>query len=69
MKKEDFIYTHDEREALALARKSGKAAVLVPAVSVKEMNAIVRAGRLMPQKSTYFYPKIITGLVFRSLEP
>ena len=67
MKKEDFIYTHDEKEALALTRKSGMAAILVPPVPVQEMNAIVRAGQLMPQKSTYFYPKVITGLLFRSL--
>ena len=69
MKKEDFIYTHDDKEALALAKRTGKAAILVPPVSVAEMNRVVRAGRLMPQKSTYFYPKIITGLVFRALDP
>ena len=68
LQKEDFTYTHDAKEALALARKTGMAAILVPPVPVQEMNAIVRAGKLMPQKSTYFYPKVITGLLFRSLE-
>ncbi len=26
------------------------------------------AGELMPQKSTFFYPKLPTGLVFRLLD-
>ena len=29
---------------------------------------VCRAGRLLPQKSTYFYPKVTTGLVMRSLD-
>jgi uncharacterized protein (DUF1015 family) len=69
MKKEDFLYTHDEKEAIALAKSKKTAAILVPPTTVKELNAIVTAGDLMPQKSTYFYPKIITGILFRSLEP
>jgi len=34
------------------------------APSVHQVKAICEAGELMPQKSTYFYPKILTGLVF-----
>ena len=68
MKKEDFIYTHDEKEAVQLALQKGTVAFLVPAATVRELYTIVKAGELMPQKSTYFYPKIITGMVFRSLE-
>jgi uncharacterized protein (DUF1015 family) len=26
-------------------------------------------GETMPQKSTYFYPKLVTGLLFQPLEP
>ncbi len=68
MKKEDFIYTHDEKEALALAKKHKTVSILVPPTTVKELEGIVTAGELMPQKSTYFYPKIITGILFRSLD-
>jgi uncharacterized protein (DUF1015 family) len=32
------------------------------------MRAACLAGETMPQKSTYFYPKLLTGLVFRSLD-
>jgi uncharacterized protein (DUF1015 family) len=30
--------------------------------------AVALAGERMPEKSTYFYPKAPTGLVFRPLE-
>lgn len=35
----------------------------------EQMAAVCQAGELMPQKSTYFYPKLMTGLVFHSLAP
>lgn len=68
MKKEDFIYVHEDQEAVKLAREKQKLAFLVPATPIKDMFAVVRAGEVMPQKSTYFYPKVITGILFRSLE-
>ena len=30
--------------------------------------AVASAGDVMPQKSTYFYPKLLSGLVFNSLK-
>jgi uncharacterized protein (DUF1015 family) len=33
------------------------------------MLEVARAGASMPQKSTYFYPKLATGLVLRLLRP
>ncbi|MEW6777865.1 MAG: DUF1015 domain-containing protein [Bdellovibrionota bacterium] len=35
---------------------------------VEQVRDVAEAGEVMPQKSTYFYPKVYTGLVFRSLE-
>ena len=34
---------------------------------VKEIGDVAAAGEKMPQKSTYFYPKLITGLVVNPL--
>ena len=34
-----------------------------------EMIAVADAGEVMPQKSTYFYPKVPTGLVLAPLGP
>jgi uncharacterized protein (DUF1015 family) len=43
-------------------------AFLMNATRPEQMAAVCRAGELMPHKSTYFYPKLLTGLVFHSLE-
>ncbi len=39
-------------------------AVFVPATSMEEVKDIAENGLYMPPKSTYFYPKALTGLVF-----
>jgi uncharacterized protein (DUF1015 family) len=58
-------YTADKEEAVRLAR-SGKyqAAFLIAPTTPAELQAVVRGGELMPQKSTHFYPKLLDGLVF-----
>ena len=38
-------------------------------VSTAELIAVADAGETMPQKSTYFYPKVPTGLVLNPLGP
>jgi uncharacterized protein (DUF1015 family) len=40
--------------------------ILVNATTMDEVKAVSEAGEKMPKKSTYFYPKPVTGLVFRS---
>jgi len=37
-------------------------------VSVAQIAAVAEAGERMPQKTTFFQPKPLTGLVFRSLD-
>lgn len=37
-----------------------------PTISV--VSDVVKAGEKMPQKSTFFYPKLLTGLVFRTVD-
>jgi hypothetical protein len=43
------------------------AAMLVPA-SVEDIRRVSETGERMPAKSTYFYPKLASGLVFNPLE-
>ena len=53
--------------ALAALPDSGcQVAFFVNPTSMEEIKAVAEAGEKMPQKSTYFYPKPLTGLVFRS---
>jgi uncharacterized protein (DUF1015 family) len=62
-------YTRDEAEALgAVARGAAKAAILVRPTKLEQLAAVANAGEVMPHKSTYFYPKLLTGMVFQSLE-
>jgi uncharacterized protein (DUF1015 family) len=61
-------YTADQAEAVQLAR-DGKyqAAFLIAPTTAEELQAVVRGGELLPQKSTHFYPKLLDGLVFYRL--
>jgi uncharacterized protein (DUF1015 family) len=61
-----LTYTRDAAEAQALVA-SGRAlcAFLLPPPAMSELRDTIAAGEKMPQKATYFYPKIITGLFMR----
>ena len=52
----------------ALAAGAAQAAVLVRPVSVAEIERTASEGALMPPKSTFFTPKLRTGLVVRPLD-
>ncbi len=51
----------------AVSRGRARAAVLIRPVSVAEIQRTAREGLLMPPKSTFFTPKLKTGLVLRPL--
>ncbi|MBW3625134.1 MAG: DUF1015 domain-containing protein [Armatimonadetes bacterium] len=63
-------YTHSGAEAVCQVN-AGNAwiAYLLPGLPVAEVYEAARDGHLMPEKSTYFYPKLQSGLLMRSLEP
>ncbi|MFQ5850233.1 MAG: DUF1015 domain-containing protein [Candidatus Binatia bacterium] len=69
--KEDAIrYLHDEREALQAVHKGDyQAAFILNPPQVGEVLAVALRGEKMPQKSTYFYPKPLTGLVMNKIDP
>jgi uncharacterized protein (DUF1015 family) len=61
-------YTADQLEAIRLAREGRhQAAFLIAPTTVEELEAVVRGGEVLPQKSTHFYPKLLDGLVFHRL--
>lgn len=55
-------------KALDVARDQHGIALLCKACSMGQLRAVSNAGDLMPQKSTYFYPKLATGLVINPLD-
>jgi uncharacterized protein (DUF1015 family) len=62
-------YHHDVRHVLALLDKGEvQAGLLLRPASVPQIAAAARAGRRLPQKTTFFYPKPRTGMVFRLLD-
>jgi uncharacterized protein (DUF1015 family) len=61
-------YTADQLDAIRLAREGRhQAAFLIAATTLAELEAVVRGGEVLPQKSTHFYPKLLDGLVFHRL--
>ena len=60
----NLTYTRDAAEAVA-AVDNGEAncCFVMNPTRVSEIRDVAAAGEKMPQKSTYFYPKLITGLV------
>jgi uncharacterized protein (DUF1015 family) len=62
-------YTADAEEAVRWAREGRyQAAFLIAPTTPDELQAVVRGGEVLPQKSTHFYPKLLDGLVFHRLE-
>jgi uncharacterized protein (DUF1015 family) len=66
---EAIVYTKDDHEALDLVIQ-GKAsgALLLNATKVSEVRAVAASGGRMPHKSTYFFPKQLTGLVINVMD-
>jgi uncharacterized protein (DUF1015 family) len=62
-------YRHDAHAIAALVDKGVvSAAILCSPVSVAQTRAAAEARVRMPQKTTFFWPKPRTGMVFRSLD-
>ena len=60
-------YTPDPRAAFEAVRSGGSAAVLLNPTPVAQVLAVADAADVMPPKSTYFVPKVPSGLVLRPL--
>ncbi len=66
---EEIDYRNDAATVASLVAKgAADAAVLLRPVSVAQIDTVAGAGLRMPQKTTFFQPKPLTGLVFRSLD-
>lgn len=61
-------YTRDAGEALARVRSGEfQAAFLLSRPAVRDVRDVSLAGNKMPQKSTFFFPKLLSGLLMRDL--
>ncbi len=67
-KADHITYTREEEGALdAVDRGEYQLAFFLNPTLVEEVTAVAGQGEKMPQKSTFFYPKLITGLVINQL--
>ena len=62
-------FTKDVREVLSSVPGSSEYIVgfVMRPTRIDQVCAVSEAGERMPQKSTYFYPKLLSGLVMRRL--
>lgn len=64
--KDVISYSHDDKEAIASVRSGAHScAFLLNPATVSQIMETADAGSRMPQKSTFFYPKVLSGLVMR----
>jgi uncharacterized protein (DUF1015 family) len=66
---EGVSYTPRLDEAVAAVDSgAAEAAFLLRPPTIGQVAAVARSGGTMPQKSTYFYPKLLSGLLFHPLD-
>jgi uncharacterized protein (DUF1015 family) len=68
IKEDDISYTKDSKEAIDIALKDNtKIAIILNPINPLYIMDIARANLRMPHKATFFYPKLLTGLVINSI--
>ena len=63
----DIRYIKASQAAVDEARDADGTAFLMQPTTMEELRSVCQAGEVMPQKSTYFYPKLASGLVVNPL--
>jgi uncharacterized protein (DUF1015 family) len=67
---EGIGYARDDEDAVAsVERGDYDAAFLMRPAPVSQIRDVAQAAENMPPKSTYFFPKVLTGLIFNPLGP
>jgi uncharacterized protein (DUF1015 family) len=65
---DELAFTKDPDEVARLVASEGwTAGVLLKALGAADIVDVASSGERMPQKASYFWPKAVTGLVFRPL--
>ncbi len=59
----------DEAVSTVDAASSDTLAFLMRGADPAAIHEVARAGELLPQKSTYYFPKVPTGVLFRAVDP
>ena len=66
---EDIIYTKDLKTATAMVDdRDADASFILNAVKINQLKAVALNGEKMPPKTTYFYPKVLSGLTVYKMD-
>jgi uncharacterized protein (DUF1015 family) len=65
---EHVVYERDAFEAISRVRQGANVAFLMNPARIEQVRDIAFAGEVLPQKSTDFYPKLLSGLVIYALD-
>ena len=65
---EHVKYERDAFEAISWVRQGANVAFLMNPARIEQVRQIAFAGQVLPQKSTDFYPKLLSGLTIYALE-
>jgi uncharacterized protein (DUF1015 family) len=67
---EIFHYQSNTPQALSsVASGEYQMMFMLNATKIEHVTEVAENGLVMPRKSTYFYPKVLTGLVFNKIDP
>lgn len=64
----EIRYIKADQAAVDAAHETSGTAFMMQSTTMEEMRAVCQADDLMPQKSTYFYPKLASGMVVNPLK-
>ncbi len=67
LKKQGIYFVQTEEEIRSLLQDKSRVAFMLNGIDIDVVREISENGKVMPQKSTYFYPKLQTGLVMNDL--
>jgi uncharacterized protein (DUF1015 family) len=65
-----FHYTSNMADAISLVDAGDyEMTFLLNPTRIEQVREVAKNSLIMPRKSTYFYPKVLTGLVFNKIDP
>ncbi len=64
----NIAYLREAEEAMARVRQGADVAFLMNPVTISQLREVAFAGEVMPQKSTDFYPKLLSGIAIYALD-
>jgi uncharacterized protein (DUF1015 family) len=65
----DIIYTKDLQDAIGkVDSREAEASFILNSVKISQLKAVALNGERMPPKTTYFYPKVLSGLTVYKMD-